>query len=379
MAGAAPQSGQPEGSMGILWIVAAVFVVLAVVWYVFKKAILGFYLHIKLWEIDYFLQFFTHALDDTRTYIQNILSPTAETISFQDMSDIGTAVGSYMRYPLIALTLIMAAIVFFSSSTRSFKRTYSMKTLAELEKTNWPQITPVIGLNLLKQDINKGPWAMAMTPMQFCKRNHLLEEYKPAPTENTLRRDWNRIEVKLKRGEANRIFIQQLGSLWPGIERAPAHVKALFAIFAARINADSKPAAALLAAISRSSGAGNKLDFSGADALLKKHAKTPAVEKIVNGHAYLLTVMAAMLKGARDDGVQASSDFLWLKPLDRRLWYTLNTVGRQTPFAEVAGPFAHWAAEREAGRKLIIPMVDEATNALELALTEIIYKPGEEQ
>ncbi len=35
---------------------------------------------------------------------------------------------------------------------------------------NWPQITPVLDLDLIKTDIDKGPWAMAMTPMQFCKR-----------------------------------------------------------------------------------------------------------------------------------------------------------------------------------------------------------------
>jgi intracellular multiplication protein IcmP len=68
-----------------------------------------------------------------------------------------------------------------------------------------------------------------------------------------------------------------------------------------------------------------------------------------------------------------------LKPYDRRLWYTLNTVGRQTPFPEVAGIFAHWVAERDMGRKLMVPMVEEATTALEVALTEIIYKPDEEK
>ncbi len=58
-------------------------------------------------------------------------------------------------------------------------------------------------------------------------------------------------------------------------------------------------------------------------------------------------------RGTRD-GVQASADFLWLKPIDRRLWYMLNTVGRQTPFAEVAGPYAHWLAEREMGKRILM-------------------------
>lgn len=111
----------------------------------------------------------------------------------------------------------------------------------------------------------------------------------------------------------------------------------------------------------------------------KKHENTKLVQQIVQSHAYLLTVMAEMLEGARTDGVQAAADFLWLKPVDRRLWYMLNTVGRQTPFVEVAGPFAHWVAEKEMGRRLLVPMVEEATNALEIALKEIIYKPDEKE
>ena len=100
-------------------------------------------------------------------------------------------------------------------------------------------------------------------------------------------------------------------------------------------------------------------------------------KKVVEGNAYVLTVMASMIMAARADGVQASADFLWLKPLDRRLWYVLNSMGRQTPYTEAAGVYAHWLAEKEAGRKLIIPMIEMATNALEIALKELIYHPDE--
>jgi intracellular multiplication protein IcmP len=120
------------------------------------------------------------------------------------------------------------------------------------------------------------------------------------------------------------------------------------------------------------------MDFRGVDALLKKHENTKVVQKILQSHAYVMTVMAAMLVGARMDGVQATADFLWLKPIDRRLWYVLNTMGRQTPFVESAGPYAHYVAEKEAGRKLLIPMIESATNALELALKSMVYHPEEE-
>lgn len=373
MAGAPQQSNQSEGSSGLLWIIAAILIFGAILWFAFKKQIITFYFTIKLWEIN-FLSLFTNSLTNVKTAI---LGVDAGTQTFQDVVKVGEAVGSYLRYPIVVIICILALIIFLSSSTRVFKKTYNMKDLAVLEKTNWPQITPVLSLNLAKTDIDKGPWAMALTPMQFCKKNNLLQEYRRAKQEGMSHKEWNKIEVSLKRGEANKIFAIQLGPLWPSINRVPPHVKALFAVFAARLNGDSKSAADLLAQISRSSAA--KLDFTGADALCKKHYDTKLVQHIVNSHAYLLTVMAEMLEGARSDGVQASADFLWLKPVDRKLWYMLNTVGRQTPFVEVAGPFAHWTAEKQIGRRLLVPMVEEATNALEIALKEIIYKPDEKE
>ena len=54
-------------------------------------------------------------------------------------------------------------IVFFSNSTRIFKRVYKMRDLAELEKQNWPQVIPVMHMDLIKTDIDKGSWAMALT------------------------------------------------------------------------------------------------------------------------------------------------------------------------------------------------------------------------
>lgn len=375
---AAPQQPQHDNSMSILWTIAAVMAGFAGVWYAFKPQIIQLYLHLKLLEINYFLGFFTNQLNDARDLIQNVLTTgKVGQVSFQDLTMLGHVVGIYLRYPAMILFLIMAVIIFFVSPTRSFKNIYTMRSLAKLEKSNWPHLMPILNLDLVKQDVNKGPWAMALLPMQFCKKYHLLQEFRPEPKEGELQRKASRIEVTLKRGDANRIFSMQLGSVWPGVDRVPPHVRALFAVFAARINGDSEAAAALLVHMNMSLT--TKLDFSRAEPLIKKYTNTPIVKRIIQSHAYLLTVMAEMLDAARCDGVQSTADFLWLKPVDRRLWYMLNTVGRQTPFPEVAGPFAHWIAEKRVGRKLLVPMIEEATNALEIALKDIIYQPDEEK
>lgn len=365
--------GSSDNSTGILWGIAAIFAIVGGVWFVFKKQIIHAYLALKLFELNIVSAITGNSYEALRNALQLGMTYPSR-LTFENIVLLGSGVGEYVRYPFMFLMIVFAATVYFGSSTRVYKRTYDMKSLSTLENAYRPFITPVIGLDLINEDIDKGPWAMAMSPMQFCKRYNLLEEVKPQRIEGMPRSEWDRIDVVLRRGRANRIFIMQLGTLWGGPEKLPLHARALFAAFAARVNAD-KAGSALLAQLAASCK--GKMNYKGVDELLKKHYNTKLVQNVVNKHAYVLTVMAEMLERARDDGVQASSEFLWLKPYDRRLWYTLNTVGRQTPFIEVAGIFAHWVAEKEAGARLMVPMIEEATNAVEVALKEIVYKRDE--
>jgi len=366
--------GGEEGSMAIIWAIAALFVIFGLIWFLYKDHIITWYLTLKLWELR---GVSIVAPTTSVEYLKNFIQTTNPTmLTFEEMLKIGQMVGNYLRIPFIILLVALGVVVYFGNTTRGFKNTYSMKTLAVSEKGNWPQISPVLNLNLVQSDIDTGPWAMAMTPIQFCKKNNLIEEFRRA-REGVSRREAERIEVALKRGEATRIFSLQLGPRWEGINKLPPYVKALFVVFAARINADTKVAADLVLQLNRSCA--SKLDFKGVDALCRKYENTKIVKKICESHAYILTMMASMIMAARLDGVQATADFLWLKPLDRRLWYVLNTMGRQTPFVESAGPYAHWLAEKEAGRKLIIPLVEGATNALEIALKAMVYHPDEDK
>jgi intracellular multiplication protein IcmP len=374
---APPQGGggQQDNSMAMLWSVAAVFAILGFIWYKFRSVIVVFYLSMKLYEVD-LLNLLTKDhyanLHDAIIYAIG----NASTVSIVDLLSLGKGVGDVVRYPFVAILVVLAIVVYFANSTRVFRRTYSMQSLVKEERRNWPQIATVSDLNLLKMDIDQGPWAMALQPMQYCKKNRLLDEVRPQRREGMTRKEWDKVEVVLRRGDANRLFALQLGPLWAGTKYLPPYARALFAVFAARINADTKEAARLMAQFAASASAkSGKVDMRGVDDLLKKHENTKLVKKIVQRHAYAFTVMASMLEGAREDGVQASADFLWLKPVDRRLWYILNTVGRQTPFVEVAGIFAHWISEKEANRRIMVPMVDEATKALEIALKEVLYKP----
>ncbi len=88
--------------------------------------------------------------------------------------------------------------------------------------------------------------------------------------------------------------------------------------------------------------------------------------------------MASLLEIARIEGVLTTAEFLWLKPVDLRLWYMLNSVGRQTAVVEIAGLFAHWRAEKRLERPLRTPMVKGAVTVLEKDITTVLYISEEE-
>ncbi len=144
------------------------------------------------------------------------------------------------------------------------------------------------------------------------------------------------------------------------------------------MNRDRSAADMIIKGVNKSFARG-KPDYSIAFSTLRKYQNAELTQEIIHHHAYLLTVMASLLEGARDDGVVPTSEFLWLKVVDRRLWYMLNCVGRQTPFAEVGGPFSHWKAEKSLKRRSLVPMVDEAIKALHIAIKEVKLSPKELQ
>lgn len=370
------QQGQADNANGPLWAVGGIFVVFLLVWYFEHGLIVKIIFTIKLFEI-HIVNLFSNSLQPVQAFIQRT-SPA--TVSFMQVAKVCEVVGKKISIPITVVFFIMAFFLYKGSVKNRFRTVHSMQSLSEQEQKNWPYIVPVLGINLLDESINEGAWAMALPPMQFAKKNKLLQE-EPLTGERTVLARHLRVTVKIRRGRANRVFARQLGQPWEGVWKLPPYLRALFAIFAAKVEGDRVPAVALLRQIAGSAYKHpikpEHLNFKGADELLKKHEKSKVVAKVLNQHAYVMTVMASMLEVARLDGVLASAEFLWLKPVDRTLWYVLNTVGRQTAPCEIAGIIAHWLAERALGRAMLIPMIEEASLALESAIAELIYIPEE--
>lgn len=358
------QGGGSDSGFGPIWIMVIVFLGSYFVWQVGKQYIVKTVFFINILQAK-IIGLFTDSLDSDVLMMQTI---DPKSVTFDQLVSLSTAVGSYTCYPVMLGLMTMAGVLYFANVTLKFRKTYSMNSLRNQENHIWKQIIPVSKLDIVKENIDKGPWAMAQTPVEFGKANNLLKRDDFAP-EDPLHPGIP-ITAGIKRGDSKAVFTVQLGSAWEGFDLLPLHYLALASVCAARINQDRDGASKMLDTINESTRDG-KISFMGAKALMKKHENTPIVQEISSKHAYNITLIASLLEKARDDGVLPSCDFLWLKTYDRKLWYMLNSVGRQTPFTEVGGPFAHWKAEKALDRKSIVPMVDEAVKAFEEAVKEV--------
>ncbi len=364
------QQGQgSDNGMAPVWIIILLFFTGYVIWVTGHQHIVNFVFFINIWQAKFLNLFLNNQVLSSQINLMQTIDP--RTVGWDDLVDMTRSVGDFMRYPVVVVMVVLAIVLYKSNITLKFRKAHDMKSLRAQEQFNWPAIMPIVKEDLVSQDVNKGPWAMALTPMEFARKYKLLRKDdvlldNPIPGQE--------MTAGIRRGDAKRVFTMQLGPYWDGFEHLSPQAYALAAVFMARMNRDRDAANNILKVLDQTFVTG-KPDFSIAKPTMKKYQNSELVQEVVSKHAYVLTVMGSLLVAARNDGVVPSSEFLWLKPIDRRLWYMLNCMGRQTPYAEVGGPFAHWRAEKEMGRRCLVPMIDEAIRALEIAIKEIKLTP----
>lgn len=285
----------------------------------------------------------------------------AKSMEFGYFKTLASITGQYARwFWMVPVFGIIIFNLFKGNKMAAYRRKLTPETLAKSEMKVWPEITPIVGLNLNKGDITKGPWAAAKTEREFVN------------TEGILLPDGS-----LDKAKARGVFVKQLGRRWRGPWALPIYARAIYAICALNICGDRKEALRLARSIATEHGPGEtgsikNVDFTWVNDVLSKVHGNEILKRIHERHAYERTVLATMLQVARADGVLAASLFVWLRPVDRVLWYVLDGVGRYTFFPECAGVLCHWLFEKTIGEKTIVPMVDISVGGLEEALAEYI-------
>lgn len=117
-------------------------------------------------------------------------------------------------------------------------------------------------------------------------------------------------------------------------------------------------------------------DFSPAASLYSELIKYPEIQDIRRYFIFETSFLMRLLNEARNDGKLPPSEFVWLKLIDRPLWYALYGVSKKLiakGYAEGGGAFAqYWSSIIAMEHEQILrgTYMDEAARALEKRLFE---------
>jgi intracellular multiplication protein IcmP len=377
--GGGGDKGDFESTLVVTAVASVILALMA--WWMFGDRLSSFFGVIRRYELIPFAHFFEHAASQQALLAQLNGGP----LDFHNTLGMLDATGRYVRFLYLPPLPFLTYYLFKKSTRLRYQRKHTMVSLMKDQAVLWPEIAPIVGKQdlLMNGDLDHdGEWAVALTEWEFAEKHGLA----------------NRQDKKVDEDKARKVFGAQLGPRWTSFKSLPPHRKALYAALLLRI-AEQKSAKEkdreLADYMAYLGGTGSKpvmedaciaklrlmsksfadhglkgMDVSWADEVFAKYGQHPNLLRVHSQHAYVYTVLATMLQLSRSDGILHSPMFIWLKTVDRGLWYMLNNVGRYAFHVECAGVAAHWLWEKTVSMPCPTPMVDKAVQGLQIGLLE---------
>jgi len=293
---------------------------------------------------------------NARPYYYNV---TTDSLGF-----IGDYVGKYLRWLVLIACGWFAYYAGFVSKKNGFKTRHNLESFIKVQSQIWPVITPITNFSPTKHSArilgSEVPDKIPLFAEPFAPEEWL--SFHRVPVVNGVP----------DREAVRRAFCLQLGPRWSSYTELPPYMQALAAAFALKGVQRREESDEFLGRISVcwSAEKGYRLTpelLSEIKSILKDPEVGGKALAIANKHAYRTTSMIGLLKWARFmGGVLAAAQFLWLRGVDRDLWYALNNQGRRSFHTEGAGSIAHFMAEEQAGKALPIPRMDTAIVTLNI-------------
>lgn len=267
-----------------------------------------------------------------------------------------------IRWVFIGGIALMAVGVMFRGPTTKYRRRMGLEGLMREQAKSFPNITPFLSFD--PRDVAfRAPGAPVPAQLPLFSEALSPEEWLA----------YHEVGYNAGQIDVNRAWQAlglQLGRRWEGPLKLQPYAQGLYAAFALKAIRKRKECDALLAELSLSWTAARGLKIKPRTmAKIKKIIKDPkiggAMEPFANYHAYETTALLRCLMRARaEGGVLAPSEFVWLRGVDRALWYPLNNLGRKSYMAEAAGAMVHFTNELIAGQKIPTPRFDEVIAGL---------------
>ena len=299
--------------------------------------------------------------------LANLGEAIPERVSASTLWELCTLTGSVLRWPALALIIILAALCLTRAPLERHRRRFGLegmqKALAEIHPLGAAWLGK--GLKLIRPAPPEAPLAPLDPALN-------LEEWRARYVRGT--------SFAERRETTFQALQAQLGSPWRGPLEATVAEKCLFLCFSLYIQRRKVEAQSVLERLSvqlqgslkngaPSSFANLSKSFvSTIDKQLKKEGFRSTL-KIIEQHAFTRPALLSLLQEARlKAGVVNPGLFAAIQFLDRDLWLVLSAASYPRdglpPYVmaiaacpEAAAALAHWKAECLAGRPLTTPQI----------------------
>lgn len=393
-----PSQSNNAASDMMLYIFAGVLLLLGVAWAYRSNAE---WINTIIIDINrahlFFMSFLPGKLGSEPAYLYNKLGQVdPASFTLNQVTALTRYVGSFMRWLVIPILGCFTLWGWLSKIAVSdhYRRVFTIKTLLNQNVKEFPCMAPIANRkkNILDEPMDQGPWRTARQPLQWAEENGLLIDAKgkrisksnlidknglPNIYSKILKKN-NNAQILLDEAKAEKLFVSQLGPKFTGLKSLPDYQKGLAAAFIAFGCGDKESAHDLLDQMSLSfvepikADDKIKIDISGADEIIQKYITDESLDFWTSSHkAYVYPYLMGLLDSfARKKGVLATSQFIWLRPVNRTLWYALNQMGGRESWIEASGPWAHFHTERIAETAMHEPEIQNAVIGLKESLIQ---------
>jgi intracellular multiplication protein IcmP len=192
------------------------------------------------WQIK-LIHHFTPALDGL---YRTILAANDDAVTISEILTAANLTGHYLRIPVIAFILVLAALCFTRAAPSQFTRKLDLEGLIREHALYFRGLAAFVRRNLrlvpLRRDRLR-PSDPALHTREWVARLPNAGAGRGRPS-----------GAALDERAAIDAFATQLGPMWRGIEHAPGHVRVLYAAFGLHLEQRRREAQDLLSALSES-------------------------------------------------------------------------------------------------------------------------------
>ena len=161
-----PGGGRDGGTeLDLLMVAGAAVFAVGLIYYFFHEQILHALFFLKYYELKG-IEFFIPAIAHVDAAIQYGYEHP-QVLTFHDLFLVSDRVGDFLKYPLSVISAIFGALLYLSHPDKLYNQKENMSSLSEKMVDAFPALRVVQTLDLVKTPIDKGPWAMGQTPVEW--------------------------------------------------------------------------------------------------------------------------------------------------------------------------------------------------------------------